>query len=132
MIHYSCVHLGFPEEPQNTSSLSAHLNTLCCGNLFTVSFRKRKDCVVCISLGVYSKDVISCVASSYELNMVIRVPCIICTLVILYLYCLLSNVCVPNTTVEPFDVKGKASSLWSFVASSKRISSISDFIHLFS
>ena len=85
MIHYSCVHLGLPEEPQNTSSLSAHLNMLCCGNLFTVSFRKRKDCVVCITLGVYNKDVISC----YELNMVIRVPCIICTLVILYLYCLM-------------------------------------------
>ena len=103
MGHYSCVHLWLLEELQNTSSLSAHLNTLCCGDLFTVSFRKRKDFVVCISFGMYS-DVISCVACSYVLNMVLRLPCIICTLVILYLYRLLSNVCVPNTAVEPFSL----------------------------
>ena len=39
---------------------------------------------------------------SYVLNMVIRLPCILCILVILYLYRLLSEVYVPNTTAELF------------------------------
>ena len=52
------------------------------------------------SLGVYL-NVISYVACSYVRNMVIRLSCVICTLVTLYPYRLLSNVCVPNTTVEP-------------------------------
>ena len=37
-----------------------------------------------------------------------------------------------NPSGQNFDVNRKASSLWSFVASLKRISSTSDFIHIFS
>ena len=58
-------------------------------------------------------------------------PLILCTfLVILSIYIALGQ---GQTTHygQNFDVNRKASSLWSFVASSKRISSIFDLIHIF-